>query len=84
MRITINYINKALKEKTGLDVKLFRGNGYFYFYSDDDETGLMLAGFESTSVYTCQLCIQSVDAWVGDFEFMLKNYRDSLKLGSNY
>ena len=83
MRTTINNINKALKEKTGLDVKLWRGNGYFYFYSDDSETGLMLAGFESTSVYTCQLGIQSVSGWVEDFEFMLKKFNESKSL-SNY
>lgn len=83
MRTTINNINKALKEKTGLDVKLWKGDGYFYFYSDNDEVGNMLAGFNSTSVYTCQLGVQSVDAWVEDFRFMLNKYNENKDL-SNY
>lgn len=76
MRVTINNINKALKLRTGLDVKIWRGEGYFYFYSDDDKVGLMIAGFESASVYTCQLGIQSVDEWVNDFIFMKEKFEN--------
>ena len=37
MRVTINNINKAIKEKTGVDAQIVKGEGYFYFASDTDE-----------------------------------------------
>ena len=64
MRVTLNNISKAIKEETGMDIKLHRGYGYFHFYSDDDETGLMLMRLPSTSVYTNTLGSFSIEGWV--------------------
>ena len=72
MRVTRNRIYKAIKEKHGLDVKLFQGGGVFHFYSDDEKTGLMLSGLYSTTVYMYRLSDQSVDNWVKDFDIILK------------
>ncbi len=72
MRVTKNAICKAILEKTGLAVSIFTGNGYFYFYSEDKGTDLMLSSLESTSVYSNLLSHQSVDRWVRDFETIIQ------------
>jgi len=51
MSTTNKAINKAIKAATGYDVKLHKGGGVCSFYSDDEDTSLLLCGFNSTSVY---------------------------------
>jgi hypothetical protein len=52
MRYTKANIGKRIEEVTGLPVRLWKGDGYFYFYSDDDECGAMLSSlWHGTSVY---------------------------------
>lgn len=74
MRVTANNIAKAIKSTTGYDVGLYHGKGYYYFYSDDDETALMIAGFNTASVYTYRMSWLTIEQWVGMFENMLADY----------
>jgi hypothetical protein len=73
MRVTKNNISKAIKEKTGYDIGISSAYGYFYFYSDDKETDLMLKGWETTSIYSNFLTHQSVEGWVRDFERLMQD-----------
>lgn len=70
-RVTTKAICAAIKDKTGYDVNLNRGEGYFYFDSDDKDTALLLCRAHSTSIYVNTLSSLSVDAWLRDFENIL-------------
>jgi hypothetical protein len=73
MRITRKNICSAIKKETGFDVKLYKvKDDYFYFYSDDLKTDLMLSGLESTSILSNRLTHQSIEDWVKDFKQILK------------
>ena len=71
MRVTKNNICSAIKKETGLSVSIHTTNGYFFFYSDDYVTDLMLSSLESTSVYFNILSHQSVSDWVRCFKDMI-------------
>ena len=69
MRVTINNINKAIKEKTGVDAQIVKGEGYFYFVSvTDEKVDTILNGAYSSSVYVFHLTSYSVERWVEEFE----------------
>ena len=72
----INNINKEIKRQLGLDIKLWKGDGYFYFYSEDDKLGNMIAGFETASVYVFHLTSYTVDQWVDQLREMIKKWED--------
>lgn len=71
-RITLKTVNKAIEAKFP-KVRLEKGKGYFYIYSDDDEMALKIAGLHTTSIYCYQISQQSVERWVGDVEILLKD-----------
>jgi len=52
-------------------VSIHTANGYFFFYSNDYDTDLMLSSLESTSVYSNILSHQSVNDWVKCFKDMI-------------
>ena len=71
MKATGRNISKAIKRETGYDVKLYKSDGCFHFYSDDEQTSLMLAGLYTTTVLTYLLTNLSVDEWVREFKGIL-------------
>ena len=75
-RVTRSRIAAAVKARTGLSVELVKGDGYFYFGSDDPATGLILARCDSTSVYTMTLGGVSVDWWANRFDDILESGGD--------
>ena len=73
MRITRHKIEQAVADRFGLDVVLIRGNGYYYFASDDDASAEVVYRLPTTSVYTMTLnggCT-TLDWWLGYFEDFL-------------
>lgn len=62
---TLSQINKAI-QKQFKNVTLFKGEGYFYVWSDEEEMGLKLAGLDTTSIYVRYLNQQSLEEWVQD------------------
>jgi hypothetical protein len=62
-RLTVSAINNEI-EKEFPHVKLARGEGYYYIYSDDHETGLRIADLYSTSIYVNQLRHLTLEQWV--------------------
>lgn len=78
MRTTRKNISAAIKAATGFDIGVAGSQaiGCYHFFSDDPATGLMLANFESTSVYVYNLSDYSVDRWSEEFCDMLEKYRN--------
>jgi hypothetical protein len=56
-RVTINRVNKALAE-AGFEEKLYRGDGYHYFYDGEATT------WPTSSVMTMHLNDNTVEEWV--------------------
>lgn len=75
MRVTKNNISRAILDETGFNVKISTGIGYFWFYSDDEKTDLLLSGLESTSVYSNLLSHMSVERWVETFYDIINERR---------
>jgi len=70
--VTSKQICKTIKTATGYDVVLKKGNNYFWFESDSDETDPIFTKLHSTSVYTPSLNDKSIDEWVRDFKNIIK------------
>lgn len=60
---SLKQVNKAIQAKYP-DIFLVKGEGYFYIASDEPETGLMLAGLYTTSIYEGILNNLTCDKWV--------------------
>lgn len=73
---TRKQISKAIFEETGLNVSIGgnSGVGCFHFYSDDEETGIMLAKFYDSSVYINSLSQLSVERCVSEFKDKLEEF----------
>ena len=82
MSTTNKAINKAIKAATGYDVKLHKGGGVCSFYSDDEDTSLLLCGFNSTSVYVNTINTYTVEEWVEEFKYMLKENEEFIENSS--
>ena len=78
MSTTNKAINKAIKAATGYDVKLHKGGGVCSFYSDDEDTSLLLCGFNSTSVYVNTINTYTVE----EFKYMLKENEEFIENSS--
>jgi len=64
--MTKTRINKAIKH-LGLTIQGKRGDGYFYFLNENrDQVG--------TSVHVCYLNHQTLEVWVSDAEYALKQF----------
>lgn len=59
-------VNKHLKHLG--DVKLIKGEGYYYIYSDDEEMSLKIAGLYTSSIHVHKLNQQTIARWVEDVE----------------
>lgn len=64
-RTTLKKVNEAI-EKAFPNVFLVKGEGYFYIASDDEATGLKIAGLFQTSVYVCNLSAYTPEQWVNE------------------
>ena len=64
MRVTIKNIEAAILEQTGDAAKLARGEGYYYFYADDEALALEIAGWPQSGVYVFCLGSYSIKEWV--------------------
>lgn len=58
MRATINKVNEALRKAGFQDLRIEKGNGYFYFYGRDTDKW-----FE-TGVYVFRLNQMTIEEWV--------------------
>ena len=67
---TIAQINAAIQTKFP-HVCLTRGEGYYYIYSDHDETALMIAGLYQQSVYTNNFRNMSLQEWIEAVERLI-------------
>ena len=61
--LTLNKVNKEIA-KTYPTVKLAKGNGYFYIYSEDIETGNFLASLYSTSILVDKINHLTIKQWI--------------------
>lgn len=67
-RLTINNINAALKD-AGFDAELVRGNGYFWFDSEES------ISWYTSSVYVYRLNhLGDVEKWVDKYRAMKAEY----------
>lgn len=64
--LTTKQVVKAIKAKFGVDVAMYKGDGYYYFEGD------CVDGCQSTSVYVNTLNQLSLEHWLHDFSFMLE------------
>jgi hypothetical protein len=73
MRITRRKIEQEILNRFGLTVELVKGNGYYYFSTDHDESAEVLYQLPTTSVYTMFLNGGNItiEWWVGYFEDFL-------------
>lgn len=63
--LTTKKIVKEIKEKFGVDVQMFKGNGYYYFIGNCLEE----AKISSVDVYT--LNELSLEQWMNEFKRMI-------------
>lgn len=68
--VTSGTIEKAIKKKFGIDAKLYKGKGYYYF-ADPDEGKLMITGWPEVAVYVTRLNQLSLDRWLDEFERLM-------------
>lgn len=63
--LTTKKIVKAIKENFGVDVQMFKGNGYYYFIGECLEE----AKISSVDVYTINEL--SLEQWMNEFKRLL-------------
>lgn len=64
---------KQLLAKEGLDkILLYKGYGYFYITSDDDEWATKIAGMYENAIYINSFNQQTPEEWVEDIKRLLK------------
>jgi len=73
MGITLKKLNKEIKAVSPY-LSLAKGDGYYYFYSDDKELGLFLSGLPTTGVYVYKLNQLTLDEWVKEASYLLQGY----------
>jgi hypothetical protein len=71
-RLTINKINARIQERFS-GIKLTRGKGYFYLYSDDEVLALKLAALHTTTISVYSLNQVTMDRWMEFVEYVLKD-----------
>lgn len=64
--LTTNKIVKAIKDKFGFDVELFKGDGYYYF------VGECVDNCKSSSVYVNSLNSMTLEMWLFDFNNIIE------------
>lgn len=72
---SIRQVNAAIREKHD-GLRLANGNGYFYFYSDNQELGVALASItDGTSVMTARVSNLTFKQWVAEADEIMKKVR---------
>lgn len=64
-------LRKHIQKNVHEDLWLARGNGYYHFYSNNEELGLYLASLPTTSVYVFNWRELTSDAWVAEAKELL-------------
>lgn len=70
-RLTRVAIEKEIRKQTGIDCRMFKGNGYFYFVSLSS-TPTVLDFAPETSVYTNGLWTYTLQGWVDTFKALIE------------
>ena len=74
MKATRKNVAAAILAKHGHKVELVKGNGYFYFASDEADYRLAPITYaHGTSVYVNGLWCFDVDRWVSEYEELIKD-----------
>lgn len=72
-RVTNKQISAAIYNAYGIaGVNVFVGGGCCHFYSDDNETGLRLASWPSTTVYVYRMNHLTLAQWLSNFEILFE------------
>ena len=71
-RTTKRKICAIIKERTGMDVKIWTGNGCYHFYSDNETDAKRLANWYTTSVYVNGLWVGSNEWWANQFDTLME------------
>lgn len=61
---------------------LWRGEGYFYVYSDDPECNAMLNCLYSTSIYCCYFNQMSIEDWFEEISHIIETAKAAYAEGS--
>jgi hypothetical protein len=61
--LTLKQVNKEIAKQYP-NVKLTKGDGYFYIYSDEPETALFLNGLFSTSIMVNKINHLTMSQWI--------------------
>jgi len=69
MKLVARTVEKAIFEKTGDRIKLYRGEGYWYFSDpyDAPNNALLVTSFFDSSVYVVRLNDLTLDYWVSSY-----------------
>ncbi len=74
--VNIKSLNKAIHAKYP-HVKLRRGKGYYYIYSDDEATADKIAALYTTSIYVYRLNHLSMDQWMSEVDTLMEGKEPS-------
>lgn len=73
MTITNKAFRKAMKE-AGLErVQLEKGEGYFYIWSDDEETALKIAGLHDNMIMVNSFNQLPIVVWIHEIKELLED-----------
>jgi hypothetical protein len=70
-------VNKAIQEKYPF-LKLVKGNGYFYFHSDDEFYGNLLCSLYTTSVGVCRISHLSLERWLEEADEIYEQIKNDI------
>ena len=71
---TLRDLRRYLQKNVHPDLWLARGNGYYYFYSDNEELALYLATLSQTSVYVNNWQELSPEVWVTEAKEIIEKF----------
>lgn len=71
MTITNKTFRKAMEEAGLEKVQLEKGKGYFYIWSDDEETALMIAGIYDNSIMVNSFNQLNIKQWINEIIWIL-------------
>jgi len=77
MTTTLKQVNLALQTELP-GIKLVKGKGYYWVWSDDDKLQDQLAGLYSTTIGVYHVSQQTVEQWIDDVKRVLTDWERSL------
>lgn len=78
MKTTKKAVSQAILKKFGLRVELYKVEGIYYWVSDEDKEGLMLAEWDTTCTH-CVRLDQTVEWFVDDFASYYNDWKSSIE-----